>query len=98
MLAGEAAEKAQDLDRALVEYRKAVQLDQPTAQAKAARVQKVLIDRYALAAHKAFLDQDLDGAIRGWSQVLRVAPTNERAQLELQRCKDLKEKVAQLPK
>jgi tetratricopeptide (TPR) repeat protein len=96
--AGEAAEQAQELERALVEYRKAAQLDQPAAQPRAGRVQRVLVDRYSLAAHKAFLGQDLEGAIRGWSQVLRVDPGNERAQLELQRCKDLRERVAQLPK
>jgi tetratricopeptide (TPR) repeat protein len=95
--AGEAAERAGDLERALREYRKAVQLEHPSAQAKAARVQKALVDRYAMAAHKAFLSQNLQGAIDGWAQVLRVDPANDRAQLELQRCKDLQQKVAELP-
>ena len=55
--AGEAAERSQDLEGALAQYRRAVSLDQPAAQGKLDKVAKALVARYSLAAHKAFLAQ-----------------------------------------
>jgi tetratricopeptide (TPR) repeat protein len=95
--AGDAAERAKDLEKALVQYRKAAGLDQPAAQARADRVAQQLVTRYSTAAQRAFLGQNLQGAIDGWTQVLRIDPANERAQQELKRSRELKGKVDKLP-
>jgi len=95
---GEAAERAKDLERALVLYRKAVTVGHATAQGKADRVAHALVAGYSQAAHRAFLAQDLEGAINGWTQALRIDPGNEKAKLELQRSKELKKKADDLPK
>ena len=93
---GEAAERANDFERALAEYRKAANLDQPGAEAKVEQVRKQLVLRYSLNARTAFAKQDLDGAIHAWERVLAVDPSNDTAKLELQRALQLKEKVKKL--
>lgn len=95
--AGEAAERAGDLDRALAEYRRAAGLGQPQAPARADKLQKTLVARHTAAARTAFAKQDLDGAIRGWEGVLAVDPSQETARLELLRCRSLREKISKLP-
>ena len=96
MRAGETAERAGDLERALNEYGKAASLNEPGADAKAQQVRKVLVQRYSLSARTAFAKQDLDGAIRSWDRVLGVDPANDTAKLEKQRAMALKDKAKKL--
>jgi len=96
MRAGETAERAGDLERALSEYGKAASLNEAGADAKAQQVRKVLVQRYSLNARTAFAKQDLDGAIRSWDRVLGVDPANDTAKLEKQRALALKDKAKKL--
>jgi tetratricopeptide (TPR) repeat protein len=96
MRAGETAERAGDLERALNEYGKAASLNEAGADAKAQQVRKVLVQRYSLNARTAFAKQDLDGAIRSWDRVLGVDPANDTARLEKQRALALKDKAKKL--
>ena len=96
MRAGETAERAGDLERALNEYGKAASLDHPGAEAKAEQTRKLLVQRYSLNARTAFAKQDLDGAIRSWDRVLSVDPANDTAKLERQRALALKDKAKKL--
>jgi cytochrome c-type biogenesis protein CcmH/NrfG len=48
-------------------------------------------------AQRAFVAQNLQGAIDGWTQVLRIEPANERARQELRRSRELKVKADKLP-
>jgi tetratricopeptide (TPR) repeat protein len=96
MRSAEAAERASDFERAMAEYRKAANLDQPGAEAKFDQVRKQLVLRYSLNARTAFAKQDLDGAIRAWERVLAIDPSNDSAKLERQRALALKEKVKKL--
>ena len=96
MRAGETAERAGDLERALSEYGKAASLNEAGADAKAQQVRKVLVQRYSLNARTAFAKQDLDGAIRSWDRVLGVDPANDTARLEKQRALALKDKAKKL--
>lgn len=91
--AGEAAEKAGDLDRAYNEYRRAASLDQPAAAAKAEQARKSLVSRHTLRARSAFAKQDLDVAIAAWDRVLELDPTNGTAKLERQKAVDLRERL-----
>ena len=92
----EAAQRAGDLNRALVEYRRAVSFDQPGAAAKAEQVRRQLVSRHSTNARSAFAKQDLDGAIRNWEQVLELDPGNDTARLERQKSIALKEKFKSL--
>lgn len=96
MRAGETAERAGDLERALNEYGKAASLNEAGADAKVQQVRKVLVQRYSLNARTAFAKQDLDGAIRSWDRVLSVDPANDTAKLEKQRALALKDKAKKL--
>ncbi len=89
---GATAERAADLPRALVAYRKADSLGQAGAGAKAEQVRTQLVSRYTLSARNAFSNQDLDGAIGNWQRVLDLDPTNTTAHAELERLKELKVK------
>jgi len=93
---GESWERSNRLDRALDEYKRAVSLEQPGAQAKVDVVRKKLIDRYTLNARTAFAKQDLAGSIKAWDNVLELDPGNELAKLERQKAVSLKAKVDQL--
>lgn len=92
----EANEKANRLDRALEDYRRAAEANQPGAAAKVEQVRKRLIDRSALAARTAFAKQDLAGAIRHWDNVLALDPAHETAKLERQKAVNLKARIDQL--
>lgn len=96
MRAGEAHERANRLDKALEEYRRAEAADQPGAAAKIDGVRKKQIARATLAARTAFAKQDLAGAIKGWDNVLQLDPDNELAKLERQKAVTLKAKADQL--
>lgn len=88
-----AAERGGDLKRALAEYKRAANLDQPGATAKAESVRKEMVKRNTTSARSAFAKQDLDGAIKSWDQVLELDPGNEVAKLERQKALDLKERL-----
>lgn len=96
MQAGAAAERGGNLERALVEYRRAASLDQPEAAGKVDAVRKQLVGRYTVLARGAFARQDLDGAIANWNKVLEHEPGNELARLEKQKALALKEKIKAL--
>lgn len=96
MRSAEAHEKAGRLDRALEDYRRAAETNQPGASAKVEILRKRLIDRHSLAARTAFAKQDLAGSIRAWDNVLTLDPSNETARLERQKAVQLKAKVDQL--
>jgi len=89
--AGEAAERAGDLDRALTEYQRAGSY--PGAAAKVEQVRKQLGVINTKSARTAFAKQDLDGAIRHWNRVLELDPTNETAKLELGKTLLLKKRL-----
>jgi tetratricopeptide (TPR) repeat protein len=93
-----AAERAGDLDRALLEYRRAASLDHPQAGAKAEQVRKQLVARYTASARSAFAKQDLNGAIRNWDRVIELDPANDNARLERQKSISLKERLEKLEK
>ena len=95
---GAAAERAGDLTRALIAYRKADSLGQTGAAAKAEQTRALLVSRYTLAARNAFTKQDLDGAIANWQRVLDVDVNNGTARSELDRSKALKKKLTDVPK
>lgn len=96
MRAAETAERGGNLEVALVQYRKAASLNEDGAEAKAAHVQRELVQRYSLNARTAFARQDLDGAIRSWDAVLKVDPQNDTARLERQRALALRDKAKKL--
>jgi tetratricopeptide (TPR) repeat protein len=96
MQSAAAAERAGNLERALTEYRRAAQMDQPAAAGKADAVRKQLVTRYTMKARSAFARQDLDGAINNWNLVLTLEPGNDVAKLERQKAVALKEKVKAL--
>lgn len=98
MRAGEAAEQAGDLDRALGEYNRAAGLDQPQAADKAAGVRRRLVNNHTQAARAAMAKQDLDGSIRSWDRVLTIDPGNDTARLERQRAVTLREKLQGIKK
>lgn len=95
---GAAAERASDLPRALVAYRKADSLGQAGAAAKVDQLRSLLVSRYTLAARNAFTKQDLDGAITNWQRVLDLDANNGTARSELERSKALKKKLTDVPK
>ena len=95
---GAAAERANDLTRALIAYRKADSLGQTGAAAKVEQTRALLVSRYTLAARNAFTKQDLDGAIANWQRVLDVDANNGTARSELDRSKALKKKLTDVPK
>ena len=90
---GAAAERATDLPRALLAYRKADSLGQAGAAAKVEQVRTLLVSRYTQAARNAFVKQDLDGAIANWQRVLDLDPNNGTARSELERTRGLKVKL-----
>lgn len=98
MRSAEAAERAGDLDRALVDYNRAAGMDQPGAAAKVADVRRKLAQRHTQNARAAMAKQDLDGSIRSWDRVLELEPGNDTAKLERQRAVALKEKLKGLGK
>ncbi len=93
---GETAERAGDLDGAFGAYRRAAQLGEPGAAARADAVRRRMVARHAGAARGALARQDLDGSIRQWERVLELDPGNETARLERQRAITLREKVRAL--
>ena len=95
---GAAAERASDLPRALIAYRKADSLGQAGATAKVDQLRALLVSRYTLAARNAFTKQDLDGAIANWQRVLDLDANNGTARSELDRSKALKKKLTEVPK
>ena len=97
MLSAEAAERAGDLERALLEYRKAAALGHALAEAKAERLRKQLVSQHSQAARSALPKQDLDTCIREWDRVINLDPGNDAARYERQRCVDLKTKLETLP-
>ena len=98
MRSGEAAEKAGDLDRALVEYARAASLDQPEAAAKAAALRRRLVNNHTQAARASMARQDLDGSIRSWDRVLAIDSSNDTARLERQRAITLRERLKGMSK
>jgi tetratricopeptide (TPR) repeat protein len=96
--AGEAAERAGDLDRALAEYNRAAGLDQPVAAGKATEVRRKLVQKHTQIARSAMARQDLDGAIRNWDRVLELDAANDTARLERQRAITLKDRLKGLGK
>ena len=98
MRSAEAAERAGDLDRALVEYNRAAGLDQAGAAGKAGDVRRKLAQRHTQTARAAMAKQDLDASIRSWDRVLELEPGNDTAKLERQRAVALKEKLKGLGK
>ena len=95
---GTAAERASDLPRALIAYRKADSLGQAGASVKADQMRTLLVGRHTLAARNAFTKQDLDGAIANWQRVIDLDANNGTAHSELERSKVLKKKLTDLPK
>jgi tetratricopeptide (TPR) repeat protein len=93
MRAGETAERGGSVERALDEYRRAADLQQPGAQAKAEQLRKQLVQRYSLSARTSLARQDLEEAIRGWDRVLNIDPGNDIAKVERQRAMVLKQKL-----
>lgn len=59
---------------------------------------KELARRYNQEALAAFHKQDLDTAIRKWSQVLELEPDNDSARLNRAKALDLKERIEKFPK
>ena len=95
---GTAAERANDLPRALSAYRKADSLGQAGAAVKADQTRTLLVGRHTLAARNAFTKQDLDGAIANWQRVIDLDANNGTAHSELERSKTLKKKLTDVPK
>lgn len=90
---GATAEQAGDLPRALAAYRRADNLKQSGASAKAEKVRGQLVSRYSTGARNALARQDLDGAIGNWQRVLEIDPGHSAARFELERVRGLKEKL-----
>jgi tetratricopeptide (TPR) repeat protein len=93
MRAGETAERAGDLDKALVEYTRAAGLGEAGASGKVTETRRKLVQKYSQLARNAMAKQDLDGSIRNWDKVLELDAANDTAKLERQRAVTLKDKL-----